>query len=123
MGSVIDYIECVNCKAEAYSDYYYKTGEEYINCNNCGYHYSATIKSRNKNLNELTDKDWNIQECINPFGAYRLKYKDEVGTTCGSLRNKAEWNEFKKEVQADDQVEYFQLSRFINGEIVVEHVI
>ena len=44
MGSVIDYIECPNCKAEAYSDFYYKTGEEYINCNNCGYHYSATYK-------------------------------------------------------------------------------
>ena len=34
MGSVIDYIECPNCKGEdaAVSDYYYKTGEEYIFC-------------------------------------------------------------------------------------------
>ena len=44
MGSVIDYIECPNCKHEAYSDFYYKTGEEYVNCQNCGYHYSATFK-------------------------------------------------------------------------------
>ena len=56
MGSVIDYIECPNCKCEAYDDFYYKTGEQYINCNNCGYHYSATIINRDKNLNELTDE-------------------------------------------------------------------
>jgi len=53
MGSVIDYIECPNCEQEAYSDFYYKTGEEYVNCMNCGYHHSATIKNRDKKLNEL----------------------------------------------------------------------
>lgn len=126
MGSVIDYIECPNCKAEAHSDFYYKSGEEYINCNNCGYYYSATIKSRDKNLNELTDEDWNIQECISPFGAYRLKYKDTVSTQCGSLRNEAEWNELVKNVKEDDQysqVEYFQLSQFIDEQIVVKHIV
>ena len=48
MGSVLDYIECPNCGQEAFSDFYYKTGEEYVNCGNCGYHYSATIKDRTK---------------------------------------------------------------------------
>jgi len=126
MGSVIDYIECPNCKTEAHSDYYYKSGEEYINCNNCGYYFSATIKNRDKKLNELTDEDWDIQECINPFGAYRLKYVGDVATQCGSLRNEAEWNELVKNVKEDDQyfiVEYFQLSQFINGEIVETSII
>ena len=126
MGSVIDYIECVNCKAEAFSDFYYKSGEEYINCNNCGYYYSATIKSRDKAYSELTDEDWNIQECISPFGAYRLKYKESVSTQCGSLRNEAEWNELVKNVKEDDQysqVEYFQLSQFIEGQIVTQHIV
>lgn len=126
MGSVIDYIECPNCKVEAFSDFYYKSGEEYINCNNCGYYYSATIKSRDKAYSELTDEDWNIQECISPFGAYRLKYKNEIGTTCGSLRNEAEWNELVKNVKEDDQysqVEYFQLSQFIEGQIVTQHIV
>ena len=121
MGSTIDYIECVNCKTEAQSDYYYKSGEEYINCNNCGYYYSAIIKNPEKDLSELTDEDWNIQECTSPFGAYRLKYNNEIGTTCGSLRNEAEWNKFKKEVQADDQysqVEIFTLSQLVEGKIV-----
>jgi len=79
-------------------------------------------------VNALEDRStnecqWDLQECINPFGAYRLKYEGSVSTQCGSLRNEAEWNEFKKEVVADDQVEYFQLSRFVEGQIVVEHVI
>jgi Zn ribbon nucleic-acid-binding protein len=126
MGSIIDYIECPNCKTEAHSDYYYKSGEEYINCNNCGYYFSATIKNRDKKLNELTDEDWDIQECINPFGAFRLKYVGDVATQCGSLRNEAEWNELVKNVKEDDQyfiVEYFQLSQFINGEIVETSII
>jgi len=126
MGSIIDYIECVNCKAEAHSDFYYKSGEEYINCNNCGYYYSATIKSRDKAYSELTDEDWNIQECTSPFGAYRLKYEGSISTQCGSLRNEAEWNELVKNVKEDNQyfiVEYFQLSQFIDGQIVVKHII
>lgn len=126
MGSIIDYIECVNCKTEAHSDFYYKTGEQYIYCNNCGYHYSATIKNREKAYSELTDEDWEVQEYINPFGAYRLKYKESVSTQCGSLRNEAEWNELVKEVQEDDQysqVEYFQLSQLIDEQIVVKYII
>jgi len=126
MGSVIDYVECVNCKTEAHSDFYYKSGEEYINCNNCGYYHSYTIKNRDKRLDELTDEDWDLQECISPFGAYRLKYKDTVSTQCGSLRNETEWNELVESVKEDNQyfmVEYFQLSQLIDGQIVVEHII
>ena len=62
MGSVIDYIDCPNCGNEAFSDFYYKTGEEYVNCNSCGYHYSATIINRDKPLNELTDDDKDVIE-------------------------------------------------------------
>ena len=54
MGSVLDFIECPNCKHEASDDFYYKTGEEYIFCQNCGYHRSATIINRDKALNELS---------------------------------------------------------------------
>jgi hypothetical protein len=45
---------------EAMDDFYYKTGEEYVNCSHCGYHYSATIINREKRLDLLTDKDWKI---------------------------------------------------------------
>ena len=123
MGSVIDYIECPNCKTEAMSDFYYKTGEEYINCSNCGYHRSATIINRDKNLNELTESDWNIKELKNPFGAYRLKVYHSVSTQCGSLENEEQYNELKKNIEADVEIEYCSVSRFIDNKIVEELLI
>ena len=123
MGSVLDYIECPNCKHEASDDFYYKTGEEYINCNNCGYHRSATIINRDKNLNELTDSDWNIEELKNPFGAYRLKVYHSVSTQCGSLENEEQYNELKKNIEADVEIEYCSVSRFIDNKIVEELLI
>ena len=86
MASVLDYIECPNCKHEASDDFYYKTGEEYINCGNCGYHRSATIVNRDKKLSELTEEDWKVEELKNPYGAYRLKVYHSVATQCGSIK-------------------------------------
>ena len=123
MGSVIDCIECPHCGTEAYSDFYYKTGEEYINCVNCGYHHSVTIINRDKMLNELTDEDWKIKELKKPYGAYRIKHYDSVGYECGSLENEQQLNELKDYCEQDSTVELFTLSRFIDGEIVVEHII
>lgn len=125
MGSVIDYIECPNCKTEAYSDYYYKTGEEYINCNNCGYHYSATIVNRTKKLTELTQDDWEVYELKNPYGSYRYKMAGEVGTTCGSLATAEEADRFRVEMKLEyqDHVEFAQISRLIGDEIIVENVV
>lgn len=126
MGSVIDTIECPNCKNEAWNDYYYRTGEEYTNCQNCGYHHSVTIKEKSRDKKELTEDDFKIVECANPFGAFRIKYKDEICTTCGSLRSKAEWKRLQKDVKEEEHypnVEYFMLSQFIKGKIVITTII
>ncbi len=123
MGSVIDYIECPNCKTEAMSDFYYKTGEEYINCNNCGYHYSATIINRDKKLSELTEEDWKIEELKNPYGAYRLKVYHSIATQCGSLENEAQYNDLKKNIEDDVELEFCSVSRFIDNKIVEELLI
>ena len=123
MGSVIDNIECLNCKQEAFSDFYYKSGEEYINCNNCGYHYSATIINRDKKLNELTDDDWKIVELKNPYGAYRISGYDSKGFLCGALENEEQANELKANCEQDDTIEYLQISRFVDDEIKVEIVV
>jgi len=123
MGSVIDYIECPHCKSEAFSDFYYKTGEEYINCQNCGYHYSATIINRDKLLTELTDEDWKINELKDPYGAYRLKYYDSVAYECGSLENEQNSVELLVQVREQDNIELFTISRFVDGEIKIIHVI
>ena len=123
MGSVIDYIECPNCKTEAYSDFYYKTGEEYVHCSNCGYHYSATIINRDKKLSELTEADWNIEELKNPYGAYRLKAYKSIATQCGSFTNKEEYDYFISEISKDIELEFCSVSRLIDGKIVVEIII
>ena len=127
MGSVISDIECPNCGQEAYNDYYYKTGEEYINCNNCGYHYSATIKNRDKRLDELTDDDWEIIEIKNPYASFRIKIYDSIGYQCGSLTNEDELDKLKQQLEesihAGVEVEYFSISRFVNGEIVETTII
>jgi Zn ribbon nucleic-acid-binding protein len=118
MGSVLDFIECPNCKQEAYSDFYYKTGEEYINCQNCGYHYSAVIKNRTKNLTELTEADWEIKELKNPYCAYRIKYYEDLGTTCGALLSEEELSNLTTLMkQEGSKLEFFTISRLIDGEI------
>jgi Zn ribbon nucleic-acid-binding protein len=123
MGSVSDYIECPNCKSEAFSDFYYKTGEEYLNCGNCGYHFSATIVNRDKKLSELTEDDWKVEELKNPYGAYRLKAYKSIATQCGSLENEEQYNELKKTIEVDVDVEFCSVSRLIDGKIITEVII
>jgi DNA-directed RNA polymerase subunit RPC12/RpoP len=132
MESVIDYIECPNCGHEAYNDFYYKTGEEYVNCQNCGYHYSATYKTDDEGNYVTKDGTDNYEfdnlimetkELKNPYGAYRLKYYDSVGYECGSLENEQNYVELLVEVRELNNVEYFGINRFVNGEIVTMDVI
>jgi DNA-directed RNA polymerase subunit RPC12/RpoP len=132
MGSVIDYIECPNCGHEAYNDFYYKTGEEYVNCQNCGYHYSATYKTDDEGNYVTKDGTDNYEfdnlimetkELKNPYGAYRLKYYDSVAYECGSLENEQNCVELLVEVKEMNNVEYFGINRFVNGEIVTMDVI
>jgi Zn ribbon nucleic-acid-binding protein len=123
MGSVLNYIECPNCKHEASDDFYYKTGEEYINCNNCGYHYSAIIINRDKKLSELTESDWKIEELKNPYGAYRLKVYHSIATQCGSFATKYEYDYFISEISKDVEIEFCSISRLIDGKIVEELLI
>ena len=123
MASVLDFIECPNCGQEASDDFYYKTGEEYIFCQNCGYHRSATIINRDKALNELNDSDWEIKENKHPFGVYRLSTYGSIGYHCGSLSSEQEYNDLKTSISDDPEVNYLSVSRFVNGEIKEEILI
>ena len=129
MGSVIDYIECPNCKQEAFSDFYYKTGEDYVNCNNCGYHYSQTLK-RDENGKFITEDGtenykfdnliYEVSELKNPFGSYRLKVYQSPANQCGAFENEEQYNEFKLQLEGDVEIEFCSVSRFVDGEIKVE---
>ena len=127
MGSVIDYIECPKCKSEGcYSDFYYRTGEEYLNCGECGYNRSVTIKdkSREKKLTQLTQADWEVRELANPWGAYRLKEIGKIGFLCGALRSKKEYDELLKAVDGKlESIEELTLSRCVKGKIVKLRVV
>lgn len=120
MASVIDYIECPNCKQEAWMDFYYKTGEEYVNCSNCGYHKSISIVNRDKPLSELTQDDWLIEELKDPYGAYKIKHYNSVATECGSLDNDSEYGELRQYLSANESIEFASVSRLVDGEIVTE---
>ena len=132
MGSVMDYIECPNCKEEAFSDYYYKTGEEYVSCNHCGYHYSAQYKRDDESKYVTKDGTENYafdnlimeeHELKNPYGAYRVKMIGDIGTVCGSVETEEAFEGIKKAVDEMENVEYFSISRFVNGEVIKETLI
>jgi Zn ribbon nucleic-acid-binding protein len=125
MGSVIDYQECPNCKMEATSDFYYKTGEEYVNCPHCGYHYSATIKNREKLLNELTKEDWDILEHKNPYGCFRYKMAGDIHYHIGTLVTEEDANNFRvaMKLEYQDHVEMAYISRVVDGKKQIEYVV
>jgi len=124
MGSVIDHIDCPHCGEEAWSDFYYKTGEEYTFCNHCGYNKSITIKNRDKKLTELTEDDWDISELANPYGAYRIEIKEAIGSHCGCLKSAEEFEELKTLMAEDiDKMNQFELRQFIDGKIVITDIL
>jgi Zn ribbon nucleic-acid-binding protein len=132
MGSVIDYIECPNCEHEAYSDFYYKTGEEYVNCQNCGYHYSATFKcdEDGKYITKDGTENYALDNMIvetnelkNPYGAYKIKYYDSPAIECGALENESDFVALVVNIDKHPNVEVCSVSRFVDGEIIKISVI
>lgn len=124
MGSVIDYIECPNCgQPNCTSDFYYKSGEEYVQCTDCGYYKSIEIKigSRKKNFSDLTEEDWEIDEISNPYGAFRAKLKKSIVYTCGSISSKEHFDHIISNL--NEEIDEFTLSRFINGKIVTMDIL
>jgi len=120
MGSVIETIQCPNCKQEAFIEYYYKTGEEYANCSSCGYHRSVVIVARDKKMSELTENDWEVIELKHPYGAYKIKLYDAVAYQCGSLKDTMEFDYFIHEVSINEKIQFASVSKFVNGKIVIE---
>lgn len=129
MGSVIDYIECPNCGNEAFSDYYYKSGEEYVSCDGCGYRRSAQL--RRDETGKLVTKDgterydfdnviMDYEESANPYGAFRYRLVGTVGTHCGTLENEADATDFITTMERNENgaIESASYSRLVDGQIV-----
>jgi Zn ribbon nucleic-acid-binding protein len=133
MGSVIDYIDCPNCKQEAFSDYYYRTGEQYVNCAYCGYHYSVSIKrDENGNMIKLDEsKELAVDNVVReefiidkPYGSFRIKNQGSVGEHSGSLKDKEEYDRFVSDIVSltnqENTIESCVVSRLVDGSIVRE---
>ena len=134
MGSVITYIECPNCKSEYCSeDYYYKTGEMYTKCSQCGYTNDNFFKRDDKGQFIKIDKTkgdtFDNFEVVhihipNPYGVYEVHAKDSVGYTIGTLVDEKQYQEFYSEIVSLSNQENILkkaiVRRFINNEIVEE---
>lgn len=122
MGSVIDHIDCPNCGEQAYNEFYYKTQEEDTFCASCGYMYSLQITTRDKKFSDLTEDDWKIVEIKEPYGALMITtYSGH--TQYMSIENEEQYNNIKKSSEADVEIEYMHVSRFVNNQIVKEIII
>jgi len=127
MGSIQDYgCQCPNCKQKnMWEDYYYKSGEVYQHCLDCGYNFSLFFKrdkkgeyiKKDKSL-ELTYDNLIIQkkEIKNPYCAYRLTTEDGKGGAVGTIKNKKEFDLFLEDVK--DKNYKVEISRLLNKKIV-----
>lgn len=119
MGSVMSNIDCPNCNSpECFEDFYYKTGEGFQNCPDCGYNNSAWIINKDK-LRSGEDKKpkWEEKKLENPYCAYHILYKDNGGLF-GSFLNEEQFLNSKEEILKErDKIKYFSISKFINGKI------
>lgn len=133
MGSVIDYIECPRCNSYGcVNDYYYKSGEEYTNCFECGYHRSFHFKRDGDGkfikIDEQKDDTYdNLQSeeihLENPFGSYRVTNTDETAS-CGTLDTEYEYEKFVSEIVSltnqENKIKEACVSRLIDGKIEKE---
>lgn len=129
-------IECPRCGSEeCFEDYYYKTGEEYVNCPDCGYHRSFFIKrddegkmikldeSKELSFDNVVTEETVLEE---PFGAFRIMYDNSSGSG-GVIPTEDDYNTFVSEIvsltnQPDHKMESVVVSRFVDGEIKKETI-
>jgi len=136
MGSVMGQIECPRCKSEeCFEDYYYKTGEEYVSCPDCGYHRSFFIKrdEEGKMIKLDESKELAVDNVVReeslleePFGAYLIRYEGGSGSG-GAIPTEDDYNTFVSDIisltnQPDHKMERVVVSRFVDDEIKKETI-
>ena len=136
MGSVVGNIECPRCKSEeCFEDYYYKSGEIYVSCPDCGYHMSNFIKRDDEgNMFKIDEtKDLAIDNVVReetlleePYCAFMIRHEDGVGSG-GAIQTEEEYDIFVSDIvsmtnQPDHKIESVVVSRFVDGEIKKETI-
>lgn len=123
MGSIMDNTDCPQCgNSEAVVDYYYKTGEEYILCDKCGYTRKFIITNREE-VGKMDTEGFEIlpkfelQEVFG-LGCYRLQYKGDVGYELGTFALVDSEAEFIKHVEEHKtDIAHAEYHSFINGQL------
>ena len=128
-------IECPNCKQEAWHDFYYKTGEDNIHCNHCGYYYHNIYRRDDKgDLITLDGSDnysfnnliMDEEEVKNPYAAYRIEIntgEKSPGFKVGTIENEEHLEFMKDLVMKTENYSSLIISRFIDGKIKQETII
>jgi hypothetical protein len=132
MGSVISNIDCPTCGSDnCFEDFYYKTGEMYSHCPECGYHHNVyykrddngTLIKKDESLGFEFDNLVVVEEKQDQcYSVYRLKFTESVATEIGQIINEDECERFINEIESisknDDSIELCELSRFVDGKII-----
>lgn len=128
MGSVIDYLDCPKCGNEAYNEFYYKSGEEFIFCNSCGYSRKFFIdnwEDREKKKDDALFEwlpNFKLEE-TDGFGCYKIRPKGSVGMEVGTFTQPNSAEEFLNSIKGREaEIAHAEYSTFIDGEIT-KHVV
>lgn len=136
MGSVIDHVDCPNCgNPEAYDEFYYKTGEEMVNCLKCGYYRSSFIV-RDKETGKAVKIDenkpfsadnvqWDDVHIEHPYGVLRITPKDSDNgiSQVSNIGSEEEYNTIINEISDEDKANFnFRLNRYVNEEFTEQEL-
>lgn len=130
MSSVTEYITCPLCNTEegAVSEFNHKSGDECIHCPNCGYHRRFYISNwADKDLEYPEGESWlpkyDIFECLEPYGAFEVRYVEGFGE-CGTFLEAENEEEFLDQVdKLKDTIESATISKLVDGKIIKTQVI
>lgn len=105
--SSMDVVACPNCGTEAIMEVVFATGEENIQCHNCGYSRRLSMVDGSVKLEE-----------IKGYGSYKVQMQGIERWECGSFTHAgaaAEFENLMKNISAN--VAYAAYSQYIDGEI------
>lgn len=128
MGSVIDYLDCPKCGNEAYNEFYYKSGEEFIFCNSCGYSRKFFIDNWDDRDKKQEDAlfEWvpNFKlEEVNGYGCYKIRPKGSIGMEVGTFTQPTSVEDFLNSIKGrEDEIAHAEYSTFVDGEIT-RHIV
>ena len=122
MGSFSDIISCPVCGSEAHNEVFYKTGEEFIICGECGYNrkfFIANLEDKDKAQEGEFEwiPDFKVEEIFG-CGSYKLRGKARAAYECGSFIQEESEGEFLKLVEEQkDMLEHAEYTTYKNNKL------